>query len=169
MALFAHKLIKGALDDSTLEVYNEMGRIKDSGVTNAKMEQLLDTKIVTATGEAGTLLPNCLTGLTIAAETLADGSNDDIELGKVMIVTGNVVEGIIGDIASATAYRRTAAINKSGGVILVTVADETNTKINGQGKRMSIVDDGYVVLMETANDQFIIVEASGVSLVAYAT
>jgi hypothetical protein len=60
-------------------------------------------------------------------------------------------------------------VNRSGGVALVTVADESNMKINGQGKRLSIVDGGFCVLMETANDNQIMVAASGVTLVAYAT
>ncbi len=182
---FAFGAHKELADDSSLEVVVTPGsalknklRIKaagiltamlaDSSVTSPKLEQQLDTKMSTDTGEAGTLYPNSLVDLTVAAETLADGSNDDIELGKVMVVTGNVVEGIIGDIGTATVYRRTCAVNKSGGVVLITVADESNTTINGQGKRLSIVDDGYVVLMETANDAFIILEASGVTLVAFA-
>jgi hypothetical protein len=169
MAVFAQRLIKGALDESSLEVNNEVGRIKDSGVTNAKLEQQLDTKVSTDTGEAGSLYPNSCIGLTVNAMTNADGSNDDVALGEVCIATGNVVESIIGDVGSATAYRITAVVNKSGGVLLVTVADESNMTINGQGKRMSIVDDGYAVLMETANDTLILVEASGVSLVAFAT
>jgi hypothetical protein len=167
MGLFAHKLIPGAGDDSSLEVNNEMLRIKDGGVTNAKLEQLLDTKASTDTGVAGTLYPNSLIGLTAQAETLADGSNDDIELGQLNIVTGNVVEGIIKDIGTATVARITGIVNAAGGTILITVADEGNMKINGQGKRLSIVEGGYCVLMEQANDLFVILEASGVSLVAF--
>ena len=169
MAVFAFRAHVGIADESSLEVSSEQIRIKDEGVTKDKLYQGADVNIITATGVAATSMPNMLTGLTEAAETLADGSNDDIELGKVMVCTGNAVEGIIGDIGTATAYRVTAAVNRSGGVVLITVADESNTLINGQGKRLSIVDGGFVVLMETGNDTFIMLAASGVTLVAYAT
>jgi hypothetical protein len=169
MAVFAHKAIPGFGDDSSIEVDNEMVRVKDEGISKDKLYQGADVNILTATGVAATSMPNMLTGLTEVAETFADGSNDDVELGKVNVVTGNAVEGIIGDTGSATAYRITAVVNRSGGVILVTVTDETNMKINGQGKRLSIVDGGFCVLMETANDLQIMVAASGVTLVAYAT
>jgi hypothetical protein len=168
--MFAFRAIggpRGIADESTLEVSGEKIRIKDEGITNAKLEQLLDTKASTDTGVAGTLYPNSLIGLTAQAETLADGSNDDIELGQLNVVTGNVVEGIIKDIGTATVGRITGIVNASGGVILITVADESNMKINGQGKRLSIVAGGYCTLFEQANDLFVILEASGVTLVAY--
>ncbi len=121
----------------------------------------------TGAGVVDSYYPNSLVGLTINTETMADGSNDDVALGQVCVATGNVVEGIIGDIGSATADRVTAVLNRSGGVLNVTVADETNTKINGQGKRLAITDGGYCVLIEKANDQFRILDAVGVTLVAF--
>ena len=121
----------------------------------------------TGAGVVNSYFPNSLVGLTINTETMADGSNDDVALGQVCIATGNAVEGIIADIASATEHRITAVVNRSGGVLNVTVTDETNTKINGQGKRLAIAKDGYCVLIEKANDQFRIVDAVGVTLVAF--
>jgi hypothetical protein len=169
MAVFASRAHKGLGDEVSIEVSSERVRIKDEGVSKDKLYQAGDVNILTATGVADTPMPNMLTGLTERAETCADTSNDDITLGQVNVCTGNVVEAIIGDNGSGSAYRITAVVNRSGGVLLVTVTDESNQKINGQGKRMSIVDGGYAVLMETANDLFIMVAASGVSLVAYAS
>lgn len=170
MALFAHKLIPGALDDSSLEVYNEMGRIKDEGVTKDKLYQGADVLMISDANEADTHLPNLLIGLTENTKDMsAADSNQVVALGQVCVASGNAFEGVIADIASATNYRITAIVNRSGGTLLVSVADETNMKINGQGKRMSIADKGYAVLMEIANDNFAITIASGVSLVAYAT
>jgi hypothetical protein len=40
-------------------------------------------------------------------------------------------------------------------------------KINGQGKRLRIAVDGYVTLFEQANDLFVMLDAVGVTLVAY--
>lgn len=168
MALFAHKFIPGALDDSTLEVNNEMGRIKDEGVSKDKLYQGADVNMLTDTGVADTPLPNRLIGLTLNAVTFADSGNDDLTLGEVAVATGNVVEGIIPDIDTFTGFRITGVINASGGVLLVTVAQEADITINGQGKRLSIVDGGYCVLMEIDDDSFAIVDASGVSLVAFA-
>jgi hypothetical protein len=62
----------------------------------------------------------------------------------------------------------TGVINRSGGVLLVTVADEGNTTINGQGLRLSITDGGYCALIEDGNDAFRILDASGVTQVAFA-
>ena len=175
---FAFGAHKELADDSTLEVNSEKVRIKDSGVSTAKLAdegvtkdklyQGADVNIITATGVAATSMPNMLTGLTENTATFADTDNDDVALGQVCVASGNVVEGIIGDIGTATAYRITAVVNRSGGVLLVTVADESNTLINGQGKRLSIVDKGFCVLMETGNDTFVMLAASGVSLVAFA-
>ena len=166
---FAFGAHKELVDDSTIEVTSQNKiRVKDEGITKDKLYQGADVNITIATGVAGTNIPNMLTGLTAVAETFADGSNDDVVLGSVTVATGNVVEGIIGDTGSATEHRITAIVNRSGGALLITVADETNMKINGQGKRMSIVDGGYAVLMETANDLQILVAASGVTLVAFA-
>ncbi len=183
MAFFAfrlHKGPRGAADESSLEIMdNGKVRVKDSGVstakiaadavTHAKLAVNTDRYIETDTGAGVTdsVYPNMCVGLTVNTETMADGSNDDVALGQVCVATGNAVEGIIGDIGSATADRVTAVINRSGGVLNVTVADESNTKINGQGKRLAIVDTGYCVLIEKANDQFRIIDAAGVTLVAF--
>lgn len=168
MGYFAFGAHKELVDDSTLEVNAEKVRVKDRGITNAKLRQDVDTTISTDTGAAGTKYPNICVGLTVNTKTMADTDNDDVALGQVCIASGNTVEGVIGDIGTATVYRRTAIVNRSGGTLLCTVADESNTTINGQGKRLSIADRGYAVLMETANDAFILLEAAGVSLVAFA-
>jgi len=99
---------------------------------------------------------------------MADGSNDDVALGQLCVASGNVVEGIIGDVGTATAGRMTGVVNRSGGTLLVTVADETNTKINRAGLRLSITDGGYAILVEDANDQMRILDAVGVTMVAFA-
>jgi len=168
MAIFAQRLIDGALDDSTLEVNNEVGRVKDAGITPAKLRQDVRNVESTDTGAAGTYYPNSMVGCTVNTETMADTDNDDVVLGQVCVATGNVVEGIIGDVGSATVGRKTCVVNRSGGTLLITVADETNTKINELGKRLSIADRGYCVLMEAANDKLTVIDAAGVSLVAFA-
>lgn len=154
MALFAARVHKGI----------ELAR---GGLKVFKERLMLGNLMSSDTGAVETLYPNSLVGLTEQVETLADGSNDDIELGQINIVTGNAVEGIIKDIGTATVARITAIVNRSDGVILITVADESNMKINGQGKRLSIAKDGYCVLMEQANDLFVMLDAIGVTLVAY--
>lgn len=113
-------------------------------------------------------IPELLVGLTGAVETFADGSNDDIELGKVNIVSGNTVEGQIADIGTATVGRVTGIVNRSGGVILCSNTDEANTKINQTAGRLSIVDDGWIALAEVANDSFVVIGGAGWSLVAEA-
>jgi hypothetical protein len=154
MALFAARVHKGiALARGGLKVLKE---------------KLMEANLMsTDTGVVATYYPNSLVGLTVVAEDFSDGSNDDVTLGQVNVITGNAVEGIIGDIGTATEHRVTAIINRSGGIIYATVVDESNTKINGQGKRLKIAKDGLCVLIETANDLFRIVDAVGVTLVAY--
>jgi hypothetical protein len=105
---------------------------------------------------------------TPAEVTLADASHDDMTLGTTIVVTGNTVEGIMPDIQSASVGRRSCVMNESGGNAYVTVTDETNTKINGQGKRLLIGNGGWVILEESANDQFIIIGGAKVSLAAFA-
>jgi len=156
------------VDGSTLEVSNETVRVKDSGITPAKLRQDVRNVESTDTGASGTYYPNCMVGCTVNTKTMADTDNDDVALGQVCVASGNTVEGVIGDIASATVGRKTCIVNRSGGTLLCTVTDESNTKINELGKRLSIADRGYCVLMEAANDKFTVIEAAGVSLVAYA-
>lgn len=119
-------------------------------------------------GDVAYTIPVAGLGLVANVETLADASNDDIELGKMNIITGNKVQAAIGDIGSATAQRRTVIINAGTGTALVTVADEGNTTINGQGKRLSMPAGSWVVLNETANDVFVIEAGHGIDLVAFA-
>jgi hypothetical protein len=154
MALFAARVHKGIV-------------LARGGLKVLKERLMAGNLMSSDTGAVATYYPNSLTGLTEQVETLADGSNDDFELGQINIATGNAVEGIIKDIGTATVARITAIINRSGGVIYATVADESNMKINGQGKRLCIAKDGYVVLMEQANDLFVMLDAVGVTLVAY--
>ena len=110
-------------------------------------------------------IPAILQGLTGVVETFADTDNDDVELGKVNIVTGNTVEGKIADIETATVGRVTGIVNRSGGTILASNTDETNTKINGAAGRLSIVDDGWIALAEVADDKFVVIGGAGWSLV----
>ena len=155
MGLFAFRLHKGA----------EVAR---GGITILN-EKLVSSRLVALdTGVAGSYHPNFLVGLSVNTMTNADGSNDDVALGELCVATGDVLESIIGDIGTATVGRQTAVINRSGGTLLVTVADETNMKINETGLRLSIADGGYCALVEVANDRFRITDAVGVTLVAFA-
>lgn len=132
-------------------------------------EKLHSSRLVALdTGAVGSYHPNFLVGLDVITRTCADGGTDDVTPGKLTVATGNTVEAIIDDIGTATVHRMTGVINRSGGVLLVTVADETNTKINEKGLRLSITDGGYVALIENANDKFRVLDASGVTLVAFA-
>jgi len=113
-------------------------------------------------------IPVEVMGQTVSAVTLADASHDDMVLGQNVVLTGNTVQGIMPDIQSATAGRRSYVGNASGGSVYVTVTDETNTKINGQGKRLLIEDGGFVILEEASNDNFIILRGCKVTLVPFA-
>lgn len=119
-------------------------------------------------GDVAYTIPVAGLGLVANVETLADTSNDDIDLGKVNIITGNKVQAAIADIGTATAQRRTVIINAGTGTALVTVTDQGNTTINGQKKRLSMPAGSWVVLNETANDVFVIEAGHGVDLVAFA-
>lgn len=119
-------------------------------------------------GDVAHTIPVAGLGLVANVETLADTDNDDIELGKMNIITGNTVQAAIGDIGTATAQRRTVIINAGTGTALVTVADQGNTTINGQKKRLSMPAGSWVVLNETANDVFVIEAGHGIDLVAFA-
>jgi len=113
-------------------------------------------------------IPLALHGLAGVVETFADTDNDDVELGKVNIITGSTVEGQIADIGTATVGRVTGIVNRSGATILASNVDEDNTKINLCDGRLSIVDDGWVALLEVANDKFVVLAGDGWSLVAEA-
>jgi len=138
------------------------------GGVNVYKEQVRSSRLVELSSYAGSYHPNFCVGLTVNTKTMADGSNDDVALGQLCVASGNVVEGIIGDVGTATAGRMTGVVNRSGGTLLVTVADETNTKINRAGLRLSITDGGYAILVEDANDQMRILDAVGVTMVAFA-
>lgn len=66
MALFAQRLIKGALDDSSLEVYKERGRIKASGIGTS---HIADSAITEA--KAGSAVASGITTGLIAAKVIA--------------------------------------------------------------------------------------------------
>lgn len=107
MALFAHKLIKGALDDSSLEVNNEMGRVKANGVTPAHLKKVTASGITTgvvcvkhiATTELEALLSSAeLTLFTVEAGDIilsvelavltAAGSTCVVDIGIDAVVDG---------------------------------------------------------------------------------
>lgn len=150
--------------------FHKSAVVVGGGLNVVKEKARVDTLSQTDTGVANTYLPTILVGLTVNTKDMsAADSNQVVALGQVCVATGNAFEGEIADTASATNFRITAVVNRSGGTLLVSVADESNMKINGQGKRMSIEPNGYAVLMEIANDNQSLVAASGVTLVAYAT
>ena len=66
MALFAHKLIKGAMDDSSLEVNKEMGRIKAGGIGTSHVAASAITE-----AKAGSAVVAGLTTGLLAAKVLA--------------------------------------------------------------------------------------------------
>lgn len=90
MALFAHKLIPGALDDSSLEVNNEMGRIKDSGVTAAKAGLATVAGITTG-----------LIAAKVIATTQLEALLDTTEQNLFAVEEGDVILEIIAYVGTA--------------------------------------------------------------------
>jgi len=130
-------------------------------------EELPNSAAMTIGAVAYTDMPMPMLGVgSGAAVTLADGTHKTLTLGTTNTLTGNTVVGALADIGTATVGRRTAIVNKSGGVAEVSVYDEANTTINGVKKKLTFAAGGWVLLEETANDKFVILGGAQVTFSA---
>jgi hypothetical protein len=171
MGLFAHRLIggsRGASDESSLEISGEKVRIKDSGVTEAKLGSALVAGLTVGAIAAKVLATTQLEALlTGGAQATAIAMNEgDLILDVILCVGTAAGEAATLDVGlDATALGATADPNgfmEAGNLnavgnyrIMDSVTDATEQTYIGAllGPGPQVVDaDGYITLISSADE-----------------